>query len=162
MTPGLKIGLGVAAGLAAGGAAGYFFAVTRAGRKALQAAEDVITDSGIRLPDPSFAMELPYTEEQFNVLDDLVCECGAPVVSAAGPEATIDAITTQIQECMAAKLYPDFSWPPISGDHPTAAQLYTELGVVARRALASAEICPRPIPSPTNVPIPQTNPGGYW
>ena len=161
MSPGTKIALGLVGGVVVGGAAGYLIANTRHARRALKAAQDVLADPSLRLPDPSFAVELAYSEEQFALLDDLVCECGTPAVKSATESTTVDEVVQQIQSCMAEQLYPSFTWPPISGDHPTVAQLYGELGLIARRAVIDGTICPEPIPSPTNIPTPVQNPGGY-
>jgi hypothetical protein len=161
MNPKLTVTLGVLAGVAVGGAAGYYVATTRRGRRAIRAAEDVISKSDLRLPDPSYAVELPYTDENFQILDELVCECGEPVINAATQTSTIDDVTSQIQLCMARELYPDFAWPPVAGDHPTVSQLWAELAVVARRAVVTAEICPQPIPPIPQLPAPQPNPGAY-
>ncbi len=158
MSAWLKVSL-VLVGAGAGAAAGYYIATTRAGRQAIAAAEEAI--EGARLPDPSFAMDLPYTEAQFKLLDDLVCECGDPIIEASSPNITIDDLSQQIQDCMALELYPDFPWPPMAGDHPSVTQLYAELGVIARRALATGKICPSPLPSPTEIPVPRPNPGAY-
>ncbi len=161
MSPGIKIALGIVTGVAVGGAAGYVIANTRQARRALKAAEDVLSDPSIRLPDPSFAVELANSEEQFALLDELVCECGAPVVKRATASTTVPEVVQKIQSCMAEQLYPDFTWPPISGDHPTVSQLYGELGLIARRAVIDGDICPVPIPSPTNIPVPVPNPGAF-
>lgn len=152
MRPSVKIGLGILGGLAAGSALGYYIATTHRGRSAIKAVEDAV--SGVRRPEPGYAMEIPETEEQFNLLDELVCECGAPVVDAAKDEDTVFSVVSKIQSCMARELYPDFPWPPIPGDHPTVSQLYAELSVIARRSLAIAEICPRPIPPIPDLPYP--------
>ena len=158
MSLGTKIALGIVGGVVVGGAA-YLFA-NRQVRRALKAAEEAGRTAGLRLPDPSFAVEVAYSQEQFAVLDELVCECGAPVVQAATESTTVDEVVQTIQDCMAEQLYPDFPWPPIAGDHPTVSQLYGELGLTARRAVIDGEICPVPIPSPT-IPIPLPNPRGY-
>lgn len=141
MKRGTKIALG-AVGLLAAGGVGYIIASTRAARRAISDAEKVIEDANLRLPDPSFAMEVPYTDDQFAILDELICECGAPIVASASPDATLDEVGSAIQACVANELYPQFPWPPIPGDHPSASQLYVELGVLARRAVANARICP--------------------
>lgn len=154
MKKGTKIVLGVIGGVAVGGTAGYLIATTRYARKALQS----INESDWRLPDPSFAVELAETPEQFALLDELVCECGAPILQAATPETTIGEAMDAIQACMAKQLYPTFQWPPVSGDHSSVHQLWSDLGLIARRAVVESEICPVPVPSPTNIPIPLPTP----
>lgn len=152
MKPGTKLALGIAGGVLGGGILGYFAATSRIGRRVML---KISSEPRIRLPEPSYAVEVASTEEQLGILEDLVCECGKPIVQGASPQATIDEIAVQIQACIAAQLYPDFAWPPITGDHPSVSQLWNEIGYVARRALITAEICPRPLPSPyPTVPTP--------
>lgn len=153
MKPGTKIALGLIAGVAVGGAAGYFIATSRAGKKAI----DVLDDPSVRLPDPSYAVELAVTDDQFEILDELVCECGDAVAQGADETDTLDGLTRDLQNCMARELYPDFPWPPIPGDHPSAQQLYAELGLLARRAVVTGEICPESTPALAAA----TNPGAY-
>lgn len=154
-----KIALGLLGGLAVGGAVGYVVATTRAGRRAVSEAEDVIGE--VRLPEPSYAVELAQTPEGFDLLDDLICECGQPILDAATPDLALETATEQIQQCVASELYPDFPWPPVSGDHPSVHQLWTELGLLAREALVKGRVCPPPVPSPIDIPEPQPNPG-WW
>lgn len=125
-----------------GGVVGYAIAQTRTAKKAIDDAGKATGGLGIRLPDPSYAMLVPESDEEFATLDDLICECGGPIVAGADPESFVDDIVGEIRDCVAERLYPDFPWPPMSGDHPTAAKLYGELEVLARRALATATICP--------------------
>lgn len=159
MSPQTKIALGLVGGLAVGSAVGYAVAVTRLGRRAVSAAEDAVDE--VRLPDPSYAVELAQTPEGFDLLDEMICECGDPVLAAASADLSLESATEQIQQCLASGLYPDFPWPPISGDHPTAHQLWGELGLLARQALVKGEVCPGPVPSPIDIPEPQQNPG-WW
>ena len=157
MNGGTKLALGIIGGVAIGGGIGYLVATTRTGRKII---DRISEDPSIRLPDPSYAVEVASNSEKFGVLEELVCECGAPIVQAATETVTIDELTTKIQDCIAAQLYPDFPWPPIPGDHPSVSQLYVELGYIARRALITTEICPRPIPPIPQIPVPTPIPGG--
>jgi hypothetical protein len=129
---------GVGAGLVVIGTVGYLVGSSRLGKKAL----DVVDESGLRIPDPSFAMELPENPEQFMTLDELVCECGAPIVKTASESTDLQTVVDAISDCVVKKLYPQFPWPTVTGDHPSVAQLQTEVGVLARRAVVSAEICP--------------------
>jgi hypothetical protein len=144
MNRNVKIGLGIAAAAAAGFAGGYYFATSRAGKKAIDVGDEVITNAGLRLPQPDYAMMVPETADEFATLDDLVCQCGAPIVARAHTEDSPELVADEIRDCVANMLYPDFPWPPMAGDHPTSEQLYTELGLIARRALATATICPDP------------------
>lgn len=133
-----KVALGIVAGVVVGGAAGYAIARSRLGKKAI----DTVDQTGLRLPDPSFAMELPVSEDQFALLDELVCECGEPVIAKATDQTELDVVVSEITDCVMHELYPQFPWPTVPGDHPTVGQLQTEVGVLARRAVVSAEICP--------------------
>lgn len=138
MKPSTKVMIGIGAGITLGGIAGYLIASSRYGMRAIKAVEE----GDIRLPRPSYAVELPYSEEQFAILDELVCECADPLVRNVDETTTVDELTEAVKDCMATELYPDFDWPPVSGDHPTVSQLYAELGVLARKALMTNEICP--------------------
>ncbi|MCH9637719.1 MAG: hypothetical protein K0U16_07230 [Gammaproteobacteria bacterium] len=137
-----KVALGLAAGVLVGTGIGYLvFTRTSFGRRAIKDAEDAIDDTGIRFPQPSFAVEVAYDPEQFQILDELVCECAAPIVEQAAPNDTLDDVVPKIQECMAKELYPDFPWPPVPGDHPTVSMLWSELALLARRAIVTQTIC---------------------
>lgn len=138
----IKLALGIVAGVAAGGFVGYAIASSRFGQKAFSSAEKAIEDSDLRLPDPSYAMQIAMTDEEFDTLDGLVCECGSKILEDVDLNRSMDDVVTEIQDCVAYQLYPDFPWPPMTGDHPTAHQLYAELAVLARRAVATASVCP--------------------
>lgn len=137
----MKVLLGITGGVVVGGAVGYLIATSRFGKQAMK----VIEEGDVRLPVPSYAVEVPYSEEQFAILDELVCECGEPLVRDVDDSTTVDELTESLRECIATELYPDFDWPPVSGDHPTVSQLYAELGLVARKALITTEICKTPL-----------------
>ncbi len=136
-----KLTLGIVGGVAAGGLVAYLVVRSRYGQRAMIAAHEWSDTSGVRLPDPSYAVELPSTAEQFATLDELVCECG----HLATPQAVAtdeELVVTGVRDCVLAKLYPDFPWPPIPGDHPTVARLFSEVEVIARRAVAEDRVCP--------------------
>lgn len=133
--------LGVLGGVAVGGTIAYFVVRSRYGQAALGTAHEWADDTGIRLPDPSYAVELPGTADQFQTLDEIVCECGQ-TVTAQQVVADEEAVVTSIRDCVLAKLYPDFDWPPIPGDHPSVSRLFAEVEVISRRAVAEDAICP--------------------
>jgi len=138
-----KLAIGIVGGVAVGGMIAYLVVRSRYGQRAMIAAHEWQDTAGVRLPDPSYAVELPSTAEQFATLDELVCECG----SLATPQtvaADEEFVVTSVRDCVLAKLYPDFVWPPIPGDHPTVARLFAEVEVIARRAVAEDRVCPSP------------------
>lgn len=139
MSDATKVALALAAGIAVGGGLGYLVANTRKGEELLDDLDDDIDHW--RLPDPSFAVRVPQSLEEFQILDDLVCECGAPLIEAADPSANADDVILKLRDCLAKELYPAFKWPPVPGDHPTVSQFWAELGVLARRAVVTGTIC---------------------
>lgn len=98
-------------------------------------------DIQVRLPQPSTKMMLAEDLDEFALLDELVCEIGEPLVYDAPPGTTADEVVRELQKRIALELYPDFPWPPMSGDNPTVEQLWHELGFLARRAVVTGSIC---------------------
>jgi len=144
--------LGIA-GVVVGGTAGYLVASSRSARQ-------IAAQTGLdkwRLPDPSYKPRVPDTAEDFSLLDDIVCECAGPVidavVDAAAGDATMETIVDAVRLCVAKELHPDFAWPPVFGDHPSATQLWGELAVLIRRAVLEGR-CDRVIPTPVPIPLP--------
>jgi hypothetical protein len=130
--------LALGGGTAAGIAGAYY-----ASRKVEAPPEilDVVDEIQIRLPQPSLKMVIPETLEEFKLIDEIVCEKAEPLVTHAPPGTTAHEVIEDLHKQIALELYPDFPWPPMSGDHPTISQLWTELGYVARRAIVTGEIC---------------------
>ena len=100
-----------------------------------------------RLPEPSFAMQLPRNAAEFATLEALVCDCmrikpldpGAPTTTPTELGAqTEEERTEALVHCVAARLYPSFPWPPMAGDHPSASELWDTLAVLVRRQHATA------------------------
>ena len=132
-------GLATAAGVGAGAFAGYLL-----GREETITAPIVISDDiQVRLPQPSTKMMFAEDLDEFMLLDELVCEIGEPLVNDAPPGTTADEVVRELQKRIALELYPDFPWPPMSGDNPTIEQLWHELGFLARKAIVTGSICPQ-------------------
>lgn len=109
----------------------------------------------LRLPQPGFAMQLPTSAEEFALLEEQLCACvasyarpsdGDPTLSDAdyGAPPTQDELVGHMASCGANHLYPNFPWPPITGDHPSVAELWSDLRILARRALATGA-CTAPV-----------------
>lgn len=130
-------GIAVAAGAGAGAFASYMLARDETIGEPIVIADDI----QIRLPQPSMKMVLPEQLEEFDLLDELVCEIGEPLISDAAPGTTADEVVRELQKRIALELYPEFPWPPMSGDNPTVEQLWNELGFLARRAVVTGRIC---------------------
>ena len=113
----------------------------------------------LRLPQPGFAMQLPMTREEFEVIEQQLCGCipsftrpadGDPTLAAPGSEAppTLDELVDHMVSCTAHRLYPTFPWPPIAGDNPSVSVLWGDLRTLARHALAN-DRCTGPLPNPS-------------
>lgn len=89
-----------------------------------------------RIPMPDFAMTLPTKADEFQRLDTLACECLAQSSAATD---LVQAATA----CMAAKLYPNFPWPHMTGDHPSVSELWQDLRIIVLRQLALGACPPR-------------------
>lgn len=139
-----KIVLGVLGGVAAGGAAGYYFWRSSAGQALIEEADELVP---VRIPDPSFAMDLASMPEHFNLVDDHVCSCGIPVMESFREGDDGEEAVKKIQDCIVRKIYPDFPWPHMSGDHPSVAVFYSDIGFAVRQALARNSICKDTPPS---------------
>lgn len=143
------IGIGAAVGLTASLAILQDARASAALRKTVDEA---------RLPEPSFAMQLPRSAAEFATLDAVICECvsglnltdtGQPSGQPSGPGAVSEQeLHDAIVLCAAKKLYPTFPWPPMTGDNPSTAELWSSLSVLAYRAMAMS-LC---------AAVPQTNP----
>lgn len=130
---------GIAAGAGAG--AGALGAYMLAREEKVTAPIVIADDIQIRLPQPSMKMVIPEHLEEFNLLDELVCEIAEPLISDAPPGTTADEVVRELQKRLALELYPEFPWPPMSGDNPTVEQLWHELGFLSRRAVVTGRIC---------------------
>lgn len=142
LSTGMKIAIASAVGLTVGAVAAYAFASTASGGQTIDDAIKAIDDLDLRLPQPSMKVITPESEEEFATLDEVICEIGGPIIMNAPPGATIEEVVNDLQRRIALDLYPDFPWPPMSGDHPTVEKLWIEIGVLARRAVVTGTVCP--------------------
>ena len=133
-----------------GAGVGYWIAT----RKEAREAADKLLE-GWRLPDPNYRVHLAETPDDFQRIDDEICECAESVLSNAADDADLDVVVDELRLCVAHRLHPDFEWPPVAGDHPSVGQLWTELGVMARRAIITETTCDPTVPHPLDVPVPQ-------
>lgn len=134
--------LWIAGGIFAGAVIGYGVIQNRKIRELTSAAMKQLPSQikDIRLPQPDFAMKLPEEPEDYEIIDQIVCEC-VSMITGATPETIVE----ETQMCAAKKLFPDFPWPPISGDHPSVSTLWTILGYQASRSITTNG-CPVKIP----------------
>lgn len=142
----------VATGVVVGGAIGWLIVQDA---RATEAVHKFVAET--RLPEPSFAMKLPRTAAEFATLDSLVCEClatyapkdtGQPTAQPSDAGAVSeDERVEAVVDCVARRLYPQFPWPPMVGDHPSTAELWATLETLTHRALATAS-CGVPAPNP--------------
>jgi hypothetical protein len=121
---------GLILGALFGAVVGYAYSesqsVKRLAKKAKKAVE------GVRLPKPDFMMHLPDSETDYATLGTVICEC-ATLHPDPDPEI--------LRNCVLSELYPDFPWPPIPGDHPTVAQLWTIVDYQVTRSAAEGTLC---------------------
>lgn len=130
----------IVVGALVGGGLGYL--VLSNERMAAAATKAIET---ARLPEPSFAMALPRTAAEYDLLQGVVCDCIATYVpedSGEPPAAHVHAGAISEDEyaegltyCVARRLYSKFPWPPMPGDHPTTPMLWNTIDVLVRRAL---------------------------
>lgn len=138
---------------AAGLGVGYWIATTKEAREAA----DELT-KGWRLPEPNFRVHLPEIPDDFQRLDDEICDCAEPMLEEIPDDADFTVVVDEIRLCVARRLHPDLEWPPVPGDHPSVAQLWSEIGFMVRRALVTDSICDSPVPPPHPIPIPSEVP----
>ncbi len=144
-----RLWLTAVAGVTLGGAVGYLIASSRA-------AQRIAAQTGLdkwRLPDPSYKPHVPDTAEEFELLDEIMCECAEPILDAASDDDSLETVVDEVRLCVAKELHPDFAWPPAIGDHPSATQLWSELAVLCRRTVLE-DRCGRVIPTPIPIPLP--------
>jgi len=150
VNPKLLLGLGVVAG------GGYLF--WKHQEKVRAVANKVIASDTVqhaRIPKPLYVMTIPRTDEDLDTLDIHLCDCMSERGDLPGLEDE-DTIIEQLRDCTAAKLYPDFPWPPIAGDHETVHQLWLIIEYRIRSlantdsldALCAEKPTPKPIPVP--------------
>lgn len=131
---------GIVLGIMAGTLAGYAYSESKAATRALARGRKAVKKAGIRLPKPDFAVTLPVTVEHFGLLDEAVCQC-AQSVQQTSPGLELNEFIHAVRDCVAQMLYPDFPWPPVPGDHPSVAQLWTILTYEVGRNVVEETIC---------------------
>lgn len=128
----------VGVGVVVGSVVGFTLLQDARAQAALTAAAE-----GVRLPEPGFAMQVPTTAQEFEILQAIVCECMQDKPPQEG--RPIDDIADELTLCAAKRLYRNFPWPPVPGDHPTTATLWGTIDVMVRRSLALAD-CEKKLP----------------
>lgn len=139
-----------AAGAIAGVGLGYWIATTR---EAQEAADELFKNW--RLPQPDFRVHIPETPNDYQRIDDEICECAEPMLEEAADDADLSVVVDEIVLCITRRLHPDLEWPPVPGDHPSAKQLWLEIAAMVRRAIITDTFCDRAVlPSPIPIPEP--------
>lgn len=139
LSTGAKVAIASVLGLV-GGALVAFKVADKIAGETVDDALDVVDN--IRLPQPAMKMMLPETIEEFETINEVICEAGQAFIDDAPPGTTADEVIAKIRDHVLREFYPQFPWPPISGDNPTVAQLWTEVGVLVRRAVVTGDLCP--------------------
>lgn len=123
--------------------AGYLYSESREGKLQIRRAKKAIKESDLRVPRPDFAVHLPNTPEDFDTLDEVVCMCAVQVKQEQPglEDQDYTAFIFAIRDCVASALYPDFEWPPMSGDHPTVEKLWTVLTYEVSRSAIEDSLC---------------------
>jgi hypothetical protein len=112
-------------------------------RKSRKARRKIEKTTGARLPRPDIMLVGPEDSDAFDDLDARVCEFSFAVHSEqpqlldSDPEAFVDAVAGRTL----ADLFPDFPWPAVSGDHPSAAEIQGLVRYEVRRSLLDETLC---------------------
>ena len=145
-------------GLVAGG--GYMFYKHR---ERIEAAAKKALPTGLRIPRPDYVVTIPRAKEDLDTIDEFLCECIAAMKLDLPGLETEEQIIRDLQFCLASRLYPDFQWPPIIGDHETIHQLWLLIEFRVRSLANREELATfctvKPQPSPIDIPPPQPQPG---
>lgn len=105
----------------------------------------------LRVPEPGFDMQLARVAADFEFIDDELCACldGYPMTTDGEPTSVArpvapsdDELVEYMQLCVAQRLFPDFPWPPVPGDHPSVGELWSDLRTLARRSVALRSCAP--------------------
>lgn len=99
--------------------------------------------TGLRLPRPDVRLTTPSAEDDFDGVDVAICEA-ALEVRAEQPGLELADPTTFVEQSASralAKLFPDFPWPAIAGDDPTAAEIQGLVRYEIRRSLLEGTLC---------------------
>lgn len=94
-----------------------------------------------RIPLPHLVLHLPTSQEEFNNLDDVLCECALSSGGATGMSHTeLLALLEPVRQCSASLLFPDVDWPPVHSDNPTIHQYWAIIDQRYRRLVFSGEL----------------------
>lgn len=109
---------------------------------------------GFRMPLPSTSVDLPEDLEDFQLIDEVICECVSELADQLPADTKPEDLPTIFQLCVAGKFYApeEVPWPPVPGDHPSIHELWAMLGFRIRRLLVRGEMA--------QVCGPQLTPGG--
>lgn len=132
---------GVIVGAVLGILAGYAYSQSQVVQAKTKKAKKKIKEAteDFRLPRPDFKVHLPNSAEDYDILDEVICECAAQLQSEG--QDLSDEFMTSVRNCVLAELYPDFEWPPVSGDHPTVQQLWTIVSYEVVRSATEGTLC---------------------
>jgi len=83
---------------------------------------------------PNAVIPIPQDEEDFEVLQAAVEDCHR--VLAKRPTPTTQAA---LRDCILGAIYPDFPWPPVPGDAPSAGIMWMIANHEAGKALAEGK-----------------------
>ena len=114
-----------------------FTTQTRKGRKKVE------KETGIRLPRPEMEIQGPLDEEDFDTLDEVICESALeadmemPEILKGDQKAYVNLVTARAL----AKLLPEFPWPAVTGDHTTASELQGIVQYEVRRSILEGTLC---------------------
>lgn len=133
---------GVIIVLLLGAAAGYAYHESQTVRGAVSKGKKIVgkATEGARLPRPDFRVHLPNSPDDYDTLDEVICEC-ATTVKADEPDIELGALMNAVRDCTLGVLYPDFQWPPIPGDHPTVEQLWIIVSYEVSRSANEGTLC---------------------
>lgn len=113
------------------------------GRSTRSARKKAEKTTGVRLPRPDILVESPVSEEDFELVDDMICQSAMevdlalPDLLVADPKTYVDAVTLRTLQ----NLLPDFPWPSETGDHPSAAELQGLIRYEVTRSLTEGTLC---------------------
>lgn len=147
---------GVVIGALIGILAGYAYSESKALQRQARRTQKAIgkATEHFRLPKPGFRMHLPTTPEDYDIIDEKICEC-ASQVAIEQPGLEGEAQLVAIRDCVVAQLYPDFEWPPVPGDHPSVEQLWTIISYEVGRSAAEGTLC---VDEPAEEEVMEDNP----
>jgi hypothetical protein len=87
---------------------------------------------------------LPQTQEDFEVLDEVICTCAQKIEQELPEEAktNVHQLVESTRLCVAQELYPEVQWPPGPGDDTTIERFWFILTYEIGRAAIEGTLCP--------------------